>query len=95
MNAQKNVQQRQQGNLSFHETIQQAKIHPELKQGIIIALIGVAVVAASLLFSQSNIRIVVSFIGIFVSYSGFDAISRVIAKVQAALAEEKRGQREC
>ncbi|GEM_PF-2215558 len=82
MNNQKNIQCSENVKMSFKETIQEAKNFPEFRNGVVVALIGIAAVAVSILFTSYNVKMMVSIVGIFTSYSGFDQISKVIAGIK-------------
>ncbi len=82
MNDQKNTQGSENTKLSFKETLQAAKTLPEFRNGVVLALIGIAAVAVSMLFASYNVKMIVSIIGMFTSFSGFDQISKVIADIQ-------------
>lgn len=90
MNGQKTIQGGENTKLSFKETIQAAKTFPEFRNGVVAALIGIAAVAVSILFTSYNVKMIVSIIGMFTGYSGFDQISKVIAGIQNAPVDENK-----
>ncbi len=87
---QKTIQGSKNMKLSFKETIQAAKAFPEFRSGVVAAMIGIAAVAVSILFTSYNVKMIVSIIGMFTGYSGFDQISKVIAGIQNAPADESK-----
>lgn len=90
MNGQKNIHGSENMKRSFKETIQAAKTFPEFRNGVVLALIGIVAVAVSILFTSYNVKMIVSIVGAFTSYSGFDQISKVIAGIQNTPADESK-----
>lgn len=70
--------------LSFVETLRAANRLPVFRNGAAMALVGIAAVAASVLFTSNNVKMIVGIIGAIISFSGFDQISKAIVYIQNA-----------
>ena len=73
--------------LSFVETLLAANRLPVFRNGAAMALVGIAAVAASVLFTSDNVKMIVGIIGAIISFSGFDQISKAIVYIQNAPAD--------